>query len=64
MSRVVYKCEKCGKTINVNFKAGEKPENPTCEKCSKKMTRQFKSPQLGDVVSDTMIDLGQKMLYQ
>lgn len=62
MTKAKYICPKCNKSIIVKFNVGELPETPKCE-CGTEMNRTFGKVQIGDVVSDEMIDLGQKMLY-
>ncbi|MBQ2396703.1 MAG: hypothetical protein II304_06600 [Bacteroidales bacterium] len=62
MTKAMFQCPKCKKTINKKFNVGELPKPPKCE-CGEEMNRVFGKVQIGDVVSDEMIDLGQKMLY-
>ena len=62
MTKALFQCPKCQKIISKTFKVGELPEPPKCE-CGEEMNRVFGKVQVGDVVSDEMIELGQKMLY-
>lgn len=63
MSSAVFKCPECGKISKVDFKVGTQPKLPKCENCNIEMNRIFNKVQIGEVVSDDMINLGQKMLY-
>ena len=62
MTKAMFQCPKCQKTVTKKFNVGELPVPPKCE-CGEEMNRIFVKVQVGDVVSDDMIDLGQKMLY-
>ena len=62
MAKAIFKCE-CGEVKTVDFEIGKKPETPKCEKCGKEMKRQFGKVEVGDVVEDEMLHLGQTMLY-
>lgn len=64
MIRAKYICPDCNKEVVVKFKAGETPSVPKCESCKKDMTRQFGTINIGEVTSDEMIHLGQKMLFE
>ncbi len=61
--KATFRCPKCGATKEVKFKTGEKPQPPKCN-CGDEMIRSFGKVQIGDVVSDEMLDLGQTMLYK
>ena len=62
MTKAIFQCPKCNKVVEIKFKVGELPQPPKCE-CGEEMNRVFGKVQVGDVVSDGMIELGQKMLY-
>lgn len=64
MTKATFICPECKNKTEVRFRVGEKPKSPICEKCNKEMNRIFGKVQIGDVVSNEMLDLGQTMLYQ
>lgn len=64
MIKAIFECPECGAKTEIRFKTGQKPKSPNCDKCNKEMNRIFGKVQLGDVVSDEMLDLGQTMLYK
>lgn len=63
MAKAIFKCEDCNKSITVNFKPGEKVEEPTCE-CGKKMKRQFGKATVGYIEEDDILRTGLMMTYQ
>lgn len=63
MIRAKFICPQCKKETVVKFNAGKTPETPECEDCKLEMIRQFGKINLGEITSDEMIHLGQKMLY-
>lgn len=63
MTNAIFKCPKCGKIEKQTFKVGTQPQPPICNNCNIEMKRSFGKVQVGEIVSDDMIYLGQKMLY-
>lgn len=63
MSKAIFVCPNCGSKENVMFRVGEKPAPMLCPNCGETMCREYKNVSLGDIVSDEMIEIGQKMLY-
>ena len=63
MIKAKFICPKCNKTEVIKFNIGEAPQAPKCSECSIEMIREYKKIDLGDIVSDDMLHLGQKMLY-
>lgn len=63
MPKAEFICPKCREKLRITFKAGEKPAPPKCIKCDAVMSRKYSGISLGDVVSDDMIEIGQRMLY-
>lgn len=63
MIRAKYQCPVCKKEEVIKFKTGTIPEAPRCNNCEKEMIRQYGTINIGEVTSDEMIHLGQKMLY-
>ena len=64
MIRTKFVCPDCKKEITVKFSAGTIPETPRCNDCEREMIRQYGKINLGEVTSDEMIHLGQKMLFE
>lgn len=64
MIRAKFVCPDCKKEITVKFSAGTIPETPRCSDCEREMIRQYGKINLGEVTSDEMIHLGQKMLFE
>lgn len=63
MAKAIFKCNECNEVEEVNFNIGEKPQVPKCPKCGKDMKRKMGNVEMGDVVEDEMLHLGQTMLY-
>lgn len=64
MIRAKYICPDCKKETVTKFRVGKTPIVPKCSECQKDMTRQFGTISIGEVTSDEMIHLGQKMLFE
>lgn len=64
MAKAMFKCPQCKSVRSVRFKIGNEPKAPLCGKCNVKMKRQFVQIDIGEVVKDEMLELGQKMLYE
>ena len=63
MAKAVFKCEKCNKIKTINFKPGEKFEEPVCD-CGEKMKRQYGTANVGYIEEDDILRAGFMMTYQ
>lgn len=63
MPKAIYKCKICSSEKIVDFKVGTLPIVPICPKCNKEMIRTFKKTEVLAATNHSMIDLGQKMLF-
>jgi transcription elongation factor Elf1 len=63
MASAIFKCPKCNKEIIIYFKPGQHITNVFCDVDNTQMERQYGKVEVGDVVSDTMLFISDKMLH-